>query len=221
MVPCVLKLLQGVGRLMSRVSQLDEESGMHLYDMYTSIFLKDAQHGGNSGSTPMGLRFCDLYLQQDSIVMAELKGYLTSMARNPNQASGLGLTTGPGVFTSLIPSISKLKAAAGYLLFDLCTALPKKLLREVYSYDETWAVGKIDNADKTAGGDMNDELDPSMYSSRVDFNADSILPQQFFTQIGEHLLSLVQELETFASSNALNDLLKLAGLGDADRYVTT
>ena len=62
MVPCVLKLLQGVGRLMSRVSQLDEESGMHLYDMYASIFMKDAQHGGNSGSTPMGLKFCDLYL---------------------------------------------------------------------------------------------------------------------------------------------------------------
>ena len=48
---------------------------------------------------------------------------------------------------------------------------------------------------------------------------ENILPQQFFTQIGEHLLSLVQELETFASSNALNDLLKLAGLGDAERYM--
>ena len=149
--------------------------------------------------------------------MAELKGYLTSMAKNSGQASGLSLATNPGVFTSLIPSISKLKATTGYLLFDLCTALPRKLLREVHTYEDTWAIGKIDINQRGTGGDPNDELDPAAYASRVDPDMDNILPQQFFTQVGEHLLSLVQELETFASSSALNDLLKLSGLGDADR----
>ncbi len=33
------------------------------------------------------------------------------------------------------------------------------------------------------------------------------------------MLSLVQDLETFASSNALSDLLKLTGLGDTDMLV--
>jgi hypothetical protein len=33
------------------------------------------------------------------------------------------------------------------------------------------------------------------------------------------MLSLVQDLETFASSNALSDLLKLTGLGDTDLLV--
>ena len=230
MVPCVLKLLQGVGRLVSRVSQLDEESGLCLYNIYSSIFLKDntkdtsisTSHSSMDSSSSIGLKFCSLYLQQDSIVMAELKGYLTSMAKNPSHATGLTLTTGPGVFTSLIPSISKLKAMAGFLLFDLCTALPRKLLTEVYTYEDTWAVGKIDGSVKKSGGakgDPSDELDPSTYDSRIELDMENILPQQFFTQIGEHLLSLVQELETFASSNALNDLLKLAGLGDAERYM--
>jgi len=38
-----------------------------------------------------------------------------------------------------------------------------------------------------------------------------MLPQPNITQVGEHLLSLVQELEAFASSNALPDLLLLKG----------
>ena len=201
MVPCVLKLLQGVGRLVSRVTQLDEESGLSLYHIYSSIFMKEGKDttvgsgigtvGNINSSSPassssIGLKYCSLYLQQDSIVMAELKGYLTSMAKNPSQATGLSLTTGPGVFTSLIPSISKLKATTGFLLFDLCTALPRKLLKEVYTYEDTWAVGKIDGSKRTsAKGDPNDDLDPATYgaSGRIELDMDNILPQQFFTQI--------------------------------------
>merc|ERR1712070_764676 len=49
-IPCVLRLLQGVGRLMSRLSQLDEESGVSLFTIYSSIF-KEGGGGGGGGSS--------------------------------------------------------------------------------------------------------------------------------------------------------------------------
>ena len=44
-----------------------------------------------------------------------------------------------------------------------------------------------------------------------------IFTLHYATQVGEHLLSLVQELESFAASDALPDLLLLPG--EADGFV--
>ena len=44
---------------------------------------------------------------------------------------------------------------------------------------------------------------------------DSLLPQQALTQCGEHLLSLVQDLESFSNSDALDDLRALTGVADS------
>ena len=166
MIPCVLRLLQGVGRLVQRVNQLDEEAGDALFNIYSCIFKYEQGVGGSGiGSKEessaaitrdmsMGLRFCRLYLQQDSVVAAELKGYLSSMAKSPGQGGGIGLTASPGVFSSLVPSIIKLKSTAGILLFDLCTAIPKKLMTDICS-EEVWALGRIET---TAAADELDVL---------------------------------------------------------------
>lgn len=42
-------------------------------------------------------------------------------------------------------------------------------------------------------------------------NYDNLLPQTVVTQVGEHLLSLVNEIETFSSSDAIYDLIPLYG----------
>lgn len=44
---------------------------------------------------------------------------------------------------------------------------------------------------------------------------DNLLPLAALTQCGEHLLSLVQDLESFSSSDALDDLRALVGVADA------
>lgn len=45
----------------------------------------------------------------------------------------------------------------------------------------------------------------------TEINYDNLLPQTVVTQVGEHLLSLVNEIETFASSDAIYDLAPLYG----------
>jgi len=119
-------------------------------------------------ATSAGLQFSALLLQQDTIAAAELRSYLASLAKNPGQTS-VHLSANPGVFSSVIPSISKLKSSAGCLLFDLCTALPRKLIADI-AVEEIWSMGKID---ATNSGDVA--------SYRV--ADDSALPQQYFTQV--------------------------------------
>jgi len=177
LLPCVLRVLQSVGRLVQRVFQLDEESSLSLHSILSVVF-KDGSTLDRSNQSEMlstnsslGVSFCTLLLQQDLTTSTEFRGFVSSLARNPNQAS-VRLTTTPGVFSPAIPSINKLKTAAGCLLFDLCTALPRKLLSDVGS-DEIWGIGKLTGQESVIEA-----------SDRYDDNA---LPQQIFTQVtNEH-----------------------------------
>ena len=109
------------------------------------------------------------------------------LQQDPSAASELRsfFSTAGTVFASVSSPLSRLKGAAGALFFDICVLAPEKMLAEL------------------AGEDV--------WSSEVAVSVDSLLPQQAVTQAGEHLLSLVQELELFASSDALPDLLHLSG----------
>lgn len=169
LLPCILRVLQSVGRLVQRVFQLDEESCLALHLILSTIYRdgNSLDRTSLSANSSLGTSFCYLFLQQDLTASTEFKGFISSLARNPNQTS-VRLTTSPGVFNSAIPSINKLKMASGCLLFDLCTAFPRKLVSEVSS-DEVWAVGKLE-----VGSSVVDSSD------RFDDNA---LPQQLFTQV--------------------------------------
>lgn len=109
------------------------------------------------------------------------------LQQDPSAASELRsfFSTAGTVFASVSSPLSRLKSAAGALFFDICVLAPEKMLAEL------------------AGEDV--------WSSEFAVPVDSLLPQQAVTQAGEHLLSLVQELELFASSDALPDLLHLSG----------
>lgn len=193
LLPCVLRLLQAVGRLVQRVAQLDEETGLALYTLYTIMFKDTAlersysQNDLAAGVPSLGAQLCGLLLQQDSTAAAELRGYLSSLAKNPGQTS-VHLSAGPGVFSSVMPSITKLRSSAGSLLFDLCTALPRKLLVDVSSED-SWSVGRL------ASGS-----DAETASFRAD---DNILPQQFFTQVEPPALPSTHSLGGITNSKYL------------------
>ena len=60
--------------------------------------------------------------------------------------------------------MSRLKAAAGALLFDLCTTAPEKMVHDLRS-DDVWSLGALTDAKKNgeytaAGLDMSDNLLP-------------------------------------------------------------
>ena len=88
------------------------------------------------------------------------------------------------VLKPLKPFLDDLLYSAGSCLVELCLKLPRKVLMDIHE-DPIW----------------------SMTASEF---ADDVLPQLNFTQVGEHLLALVQELETFAGSSATKDLYYLS-----------
>lgn len=77
--------------------------------------------------------------------------------------------------------LEKLQLAACTLLFNLSLTFPLKVVTSS-SLEDSWSL-------------------------TGDVHADSILPQSVVIQVGEHLLSLVQEFEAFATSDALTDVL--------------
>jgi hypothetical protein len=88
----------------------------------------------------------------------------------------------------------KLRGVAGSLLIDLSSSLPTRILQYV-SEDPVWHKECSD--------------------ARL---LDNILPQPAITQVGEHVLSIVQEMEGFCSSAAQSDFV--AALGSASLFGT-
>ena len=171
MIPCVLRILQSSGRLVQRIIELEEESSAALFYTFNSLFRdnfpdKSFSHSIESNAISPGLTFVNLYLQQEIKTSAELKSYLASLAKNPGQTN-VQISSSPSVFSSVVPSISKLKLASGGLLFDICTALPRKLCKDIYS-DDIWGVGKLTSSDLISTLEQDDE---------------NMLPQQIFTQV--------------------------------------
>jgi len=92
----------------------------------------------------------------------------------------LVLTDGAGDGISLYPETrdasSRLSESCRIFVFDICSAVPRRALRNVASLP-VWREEGASSAEESYG----------------------ILPQQYITQVGEHMLALVQALEPFAS----------------------
>jgi hypothetical protein len=145
-----------------------------------------APAGGIAGRS-VGAIFTSCWLQADLGAASELRAFLSASASHHASQS---------VFAPVNAPLARLKSTAGALLFDLCTTAPEKMLADLHTED-VWAQGSQSKG--SGGGDADLAL------------TDNLLPLPAVTQVGEHLLSLVQELETFASSDALPDLLCLTG----------
>ena len=144
-------------------------------------------------------------LHGDDNALLELKAFLNTSSSSSRTASSsvqqqLSLSAAQ-------PSLLKLRSVTASLLFRLCLEAPEKMLASLSSED-VWQ------------SPVNEELSSSSSSSSVATDdaaavleriCEHLLPQSVISQVGEHMLSLVQELESFASSDALPDLLKLHG----------
>ena len=92
------------------------------------------------------------------------------------------------LFPDSVDSLTRLVKSCQSFVFDVCSAIPMKSLNDMTSLP-IWSQG--------AG----------MWSSNTD--SYGLIPQSYITQVGEHMLDLVQAFEPFASSS---DALQLANL---------
>ena len=110
--------------------------------------------------------------------------------------NGVSSASTKPLLDSVSTVLRSIQDQAGALFFDICTAEPERTLQGFSRADAIWN-------------------DNSRYKENEDgqflFIDESILPQSAITQCGEHLLSLVQELELFGASDALADLDALRG----------
>jgi conserved oligomeric Golgi complex subunit 7 len=94
------------------------------------------------------------------------------------------------LFPKSVDSISRLIKSCQTFVFDMCSALPLKHLNDMTKIS-VWS------------------QEESMWSTASAAESYGILPQSYITQVGEHMLALVQALEPFAADK---DALKLANL---------
>ena len=118
----------------------------------------------------------------------------TSVLQLRRLAGGGGSMTDNENSTVVLPlfprshdSTSRLARACLSLVFEVCSAIPERQLRGISALP----IWKQDRG----GGDVDEE------------DSYGILPQQYITQVGEHLLALVQALEPFASNSEALELV--------------
>jgi hypothetical protein len=195
LIPAALRALQSAGRLSKLVREL-ESLALDLFAELTPLLFKD---GGSDRyyrgvpSSPSPLLPVAGNAQGQSSNICTLFAYQL-LQNNPSAllelksflSSATSHHVAQSAFASVVSPLSKYKLSCGAFLFDLCCSAPEKLLSDLKS-EEIWA------------------------STKTVTSIDSLLPQHIFTQVGEHLLSLVQEFELFANSDTLKDLLYLSG----------
>ena len=113
----------------------------------------------------------------------------TSVVQLRRLAGGTLSKNDSSVAVSLLPlfprsheSTSRLARSCLSLVFEVCSAIPERQLRGISALP----IWKQDSV----GGEGGSDGDEESYG---------ILPQQYITQVGEHILALVQALEPFAS----------------------
>ena len=115
-----------------------------------------------------------------------------------------------------------LRATAAGSFLEVCTCVPQRVLQSLHE-DYAWVDSSSEYEKRSAAFDAQmveeengaKDADASREINRTRRNYlhidENLLPQSAITQCGEHLLGLVQELEMFAASDALTDLLSLRG----------
>jgi hypothetical protein len=176
-----------------RNSCLEIQRNLFQNDSFTNAFPNDLETiVRQSHSISFGQLYANFLLLNDSSAssannIGELKSFLSTN-------SGLNsIYLQSSIFSIVFPTIKKLKNRVGNSLITLSNSLPLKLMSN-YSSDEN-IFQKSLNEEELENMRMN------------------LLPQSSITQVGEHLLLWVQDLESFASSEALSDLQILKGEG--------
>lgn len=195
LLSCALLILSTAGMICRLFSKLEATCTDHLEQIFSNLFLDSltlsqavfitaTQDPHLSSSAEIGPTIVSCYLRNDPEMETELKAFLSASIRRTNSI----ITQ--SVLSNVAPWISKYKLTAEKYFFDLLISTSDDYLRD-FSRETIW------NSDKTVS-----EFESEDYAR---------LPQQVLTQVGDHLLSLLQELESFATKSNLHNLLQLKG----------
>jgi len=211
LIPPVLRALQATGRLGVAVRRVEQQARESAQRAQSSLFPSGAEGAAVEASAELSAELAaalslaavptkDAGLEkQASDVGAAFARYTVRQRKHESLQKYLGAAEAAPLkplLTSVVTSLASLQMQAGALFFDVCTAEPERTLRDYADADEVWA-------DDSAHGVPEE--------GEYLFIGENVLPQSVITQCGEHLLSLVQELEQFAASDALADLDVLCG----------
>lgn len=192
LIPSALRTLQASGRMTRRLQEAEKLATELLTSIPSSLLFREqvlerAIPNALSNQGSVGAIYASFLLASDSSTASELRSFLATTTSHTS-------STHTAVFSSVIGTLGRFKASAGALLFDLCTSVPEKMIAHL-SDEDVWS----------------EAATTSSSSSSRSHHDDVLLPLSSVTQVGEHMLSLVDEIESFALSDALPDLLGLTG----------
>lgn len=207
LIATALKALQAVGRFQKQYLRVEALTRETLATLQQSLLtppkpitatiesfspLQQQQQQQQPSVHHLGELYSVHVLHGDDNALLELKAFL-STSRATSSLQQLS-------FSTVQPSLLKLRSVTASLLFRLCLEAPEKMLASL-SCEDVWQ------------SPVNEKMSGSVASDDTVLEriCEHLLPQSVISQVGEHMLSLVQELESFASSDALPDLLKLHG----------
>jgi hypothetical protein len=162
---------------------------LRLHDAVTETVEAGSTAAGGEELVSFGARFAMQRVRGDAESLKALQSLLQAgpESENEGEGGGEGCTWYLPALAPAYEAVDKFTTVAGSLMLEVCTLLPRKVLSDVGD-DAAWGA--------RSGGGAEDDSD--------------LLPGTAFTHVGEHLLSLVQELEAFAASTALQDLLHVS-----------
>lgn len=186
----VLKSLQALGKFLRSLNHLEHTFRTVCSEIQKNLSLETSFPNEiemlTRRAVSLGTVYGAFFVSKDGS-SAEIKSFLAANC-------GSSYLYSQGLFSLLTPVVKKLKSQVGLTLLSVSNQIPNKLL-SAYATEDI-IIKKV----------TEEELESAKMS---------MLPQQVITQVGEHLLSWVQDLESFASSDALTDLVALRGEASA------
>eukprot|EP01039_Chlorochromonas_danica_P008738 gene8738-9631_t len=190
----VLRGLQAVGHLKGLLEETESLVGRFCQELLLDLF----PAGTSSHSQLPSVVFTSYRLRTDGNFCAEMKAFLQSFPPPGSSGSIDNASSASNSLMSVGNVYRRLAAQAGQLLLSLALGPATKLLESYHLLD-----GIEEGSSGREGGRELSSLE------------EVLLPRLIVTQVGESLLSWVQHLEAFASSDALQDLLALRGAAAA------
>ncbi|RYH31105.1 hypothetical protein EON65_03395 [archaeon] len=200
----ILKSMQAIGRFKSLLIELETSVKNSSSDLLTSLYRENGRSIDLLMSKP-SLYFSTLQLSRDDNLSAELKSFLMNTVSMSTSSS----------LSALHSHAHRLAGVSNTMLLTHCIS-PITMLLDIYHIEGSEMKGVVDKESE----DIESFLDRLLPQSTITQVASvhiyySHQMQNFIlilcTQVGESLLSWVQDLETFAGSDALEDLLCLKG----------
>ena len=204
---CAMEVLKIAGNFRRDLRNFEGGTQTRMQSLYERMENYHAQEAGLKSiveSMKNGSGSNTSFSLPDSLSVIEIDSYLTKVFcgendataesdANPSLATLQGISASTSPFSSTEEAVKRFATSCHSFVFNICSAVPTKHLNELPDMP-VWRES----------------------ASTSDLDSYGTLPQQYITQVGEHMLSLVQAFEPFASDSATLSLVNEAMGGVRD-----